>query len=245
MVAKRGIAMIELIFALVIIGIVLMSAPMLIQQSIKSSNVALQQEAISAAASQVSIVLSMNWDENNSNLPAGVSPILETNRSSFSFTTAPLGVTAPSGLVDVASRNSKDINTTLIPTPIANFGKNKDANETVYTDFDDVDDYHDTSFGLMVFNNEDVSADVGEYVDVDLNLSTKINYADDTVALQSNIQDNNITDINNISAGVVTNIKFIQLHLTSNNEAEELNKSIIMNAFSCNIGTYSIEGKSL
>jgi len=239
MVAKRGIAMIELIFALVIIGIVLMSAPMLIQQSIKSSNVALQQEAISAAASQVSIVLSMNWDENNSNLPAGVSPILETNRTSFAF------ATAPSGLIDVASRNSKDINTTLTPTPISSFGKNKDANETAYTDFDDVDDYHNTSFGLMVFNHENVSADVGEYVDVNLTMNTQINYADDNVTLQRELHDNDIADINNTSAGTVTNIKFIQLHLTSNNEAEELNKSIIMNAFSCNIGTYSIEGKTL
>jgi type II secretory pathway pseudopilin PulG len=239
MVAKKGIAMIELIFALVIIGIVLMSAPMLIQQSIKSSNVALQQEAISAAASQVSIILSMNWDENNSNLPAGVSPILETNRTSYSFVTAPLG------LIDVASRNSKDTNTTLIPTPIANFGSNKDKNETTYTDFDDVDDYHNSNFGLMVFNNEDVTADVGEYVDVNLTMNTQINYADDTVTLQKDIQDNDIADINNTSARTVTNIKFIQLHLTSNSGIDELNKSIIMNAFSCNIGTYSIEGKSL
>jgi len=34
---KSGIAMIELIFALVIMGIVLLPSPMLIQQSIKSS----------------------------------------------------------------------------------------------------------------------------------------------------------------------------------------------------------------
>ncbi len=61
--SKSGIAMVELIFALVIIGIVLLSAPMLIQQSIRSGNIALQQEAIAAAAAQTSIVLSMHWDE--------------------------------------------------------------------------------------------------------------------------------------------------------------------------------------
>jgi type II secretory pathway pseudopilin PulG len=230
MVAKRGIAMIELIFALVIIGIVLMSAPMLIQQSIKSSNIALQQEAISAAAAQVSIILSMNWDENNSNLPAGVSPILETNRTSYTFTTAPMG------LIGVTSRNSKeDINSTLVPTPIFNFGKNKDANETTYTNFDDVDDYDGTKFGLMVFNNENVSSDIGEYIDVNLSMNTQINYVDD----------NKTANINNINAGEITNIKFIQLHLTSDSGIDELNKSIIMKAFSCNIGTYSIVGRSL
>ena len=53
---KRGIAMIELIFALVIMGIVLLSAPILIQQSIKSGNVAIQQEAITAAATQTDVL---------------------------------------------------------------------------------------------------------------------------------------------------------------------------------------------
>ncbi len=38
---KSGIAMIELIFALVIMGIVLLPSPMLIQQSIKSTFVGL------------------------------------------------------------------------------------------------------------------------------------------------------------------------------------------------------------
>ena len=81
--SKRAIAMIELIFALVIMGIVLMSSPMLIQQSIRSGNVALQQEAISVAAAHTTVILSMGWDENNSNLEVGVSPILDTNRTSI------------------------------------------------------------------------------------------------------------------------------------------------------------------
>ncbi len=45
---RNGIAMIELIFALLIMGIVLLSSPMLIQQSIKSSFIGIQQESISA-----------------------------------------------------------------------------------------------------------------------------------------------------------------------------------------------------
>ncbi len=55
---KSGIAMIELIFALVIMGIVLLPSPMLIQQSIKSSFVALQQESISEVATHTAILLS-------------------------------------------------------------------------------------------------------------------------------------------------------------------------------------------
>ena len=57
--------MIELIIAIVVIGIVLMSAPMLLQQAAKSGYVAIQQEAINEAASQVNMVLGYHWDENS------------------------------------------------------------------------------------------------------------------------------------------------------------------------------------
>ena len=222
---KKGIAMIELIFALVIIGIVLMSAPMLIQQSIKSSNVALQQEAIATASSQTAIVLSMHWDENNTN--AGNSYILEVNRTSFNF--------PPAGLMDgisqLANVRSFELNNSNKPTINTNFGK--DVNETTYTDFDDVDDYDGSSFGLMLFNNESSSADVGEYVDTNVSLNTTVRYT----------KEDNVSE--NITTGSFSNIKAIQVNLTSNSGVAELEKNITFKAFSCNIGTYSISGKSL
>jgi Tfp pilus assembly protein PilE len=238
---KRGIAMVELIFALVIMGIVLMSAPMLIQQSIRSGSVALQQEAIAAAASQTAIVLSMHWDENNSNVPIGASPILDTNRVPFDFNLTSI----PLGLVGVSGRNMQDNNMTLSAVPFLNFGmdetNNTDTNESDYTDFDDVDDYHGSSFGLMVFNNEVTSADVGDYIDVNITMSTTINYAEDRVDTD-NIDLNGTTltlnnNINNTPLGAVSNIKFIRVNLTSDSGIAELDKNITLEAFSCNIGT--------
>ena len=223
---KNAIAMIELIFALVIMGIVLMSAPMLIQQSIKSSNVALQQEAIVAAASQVAIVLSMHWDEKNSNIAIGESPILDANRSSFPF--------PPVGLNGVYGRNTHDGSNILSPSALG-----KDINETVYTDFDDVDDYDGSSFGLMLFNNESTTADIGEYVDTTVNINTTVRYTK-----ESNVSEN-------ITTSPFSNIKAIKVHLTSNldktnaNYIAELEKDITFKAFSCNIGTYSINGREL
>lgn len=244
---KKGIAMIELIFALVIIGIVLMSAPMLIQQSIKSANVALQQEAIAAAASHISVILSMHWDENNNTNLAGVSPMLDTNRVPFDFNAS----TDPLGLTNVNGRNITDNNTTLTATTPATFGMdttdNNDTNESDFTDFDDVDDYDGSSFGLTVFNNEDTSADVGDYVDVDLNMTTQINYTEDRV----NTGNNNLltgttinltNKINSTSIGATSNIKFIRVNLTSDSGVDELNKSITFQAFSCNIGTSTPQG---
>jgi len=226
--SKKAIAMIELIFALVIIGIVLMSAPMLIQQSIKSSNVALQQEAIVATASQTAIVLSMHWDENNTQ--AGNSNILEVNRTTpYRF--------PPSGLIDnlgnpLANMRAFDLNNSQKPTISTNFGA--DVNETTYTDFDDVDDYDGSSFGLILFNHENSTADIGEYLDTDINISTTVDYTKET-AISTNT-----------TGGAVSNIKFITVNLTNNKkDIPELEKNITMKAFSCNIGTYNIYGKEL
>jgi type II secretory pathway pseudopilin PulG len=221
---KRAIAMIELIFALVIMGIVLMSAPMLIHQSIKSSNVALQQEAIAAASSQTAIILSMHWDEKNTQ--AGHSFILDANSTSFKFT--------PAGLMDgidpLENMRSFDINNSKHPTISTNFGT--DANETTYIDFDDVDDYHNSDFGLMLFNDESTTAKVGEYVDTNISIKTTVRYTQ-----ESNVSKNIIT-------GFFSNIKFIKVNLTSNQtDIPELEKDITFKAFSCNIGTYAIDGK--
>lgn len=245
--SKKAIAMIELIFSLVIIGIVLMSAPMLIQQSIQSANVALQQEAIVAAASHTSIILSMHWDENNNSNLAGVSPMLDTNRRPFDFD----ATNDPLGLSNINGRNLTDNNITLTATAPINFGMdttdNNDTNESDFTDFDDVDDYHNSSFGVSVFNGENTSADVGNYVDVDLNMTTQINYAED----RRNTGNNNLLNgttinlnnrINNIPIGAISNIKFIHVNLTSASGVRELDKNITFQAFSCNIGTSTPKG---
>ena len=244
--SKKAIAMIELIFALVVMGIVLLSAPMLIQQSVRSGNIALQQEAIAAAASQTAIVLSMHWDENNSNIPIGVSPILDSNRAPFDFNTS----TAPLGLINVASRNSADGNITLFPSTI--FGTDEtndtDTNESSYIDFDDVDDYDNQTFGISIFKNEKTSSDVGDYVDVNISMETMINYTEDRVTTGDTLALNG-TDIilnnkiNNTPLGAISNIKFVQVNLTSKSGIKELDKNITFRAFSCNIGTFLPEDK--
>lgn len=248
---KRGIAMIELIFALVIMGIVLMSAPMLIQQSIRSNNIALQQEAIAAAASQVAIVLSMHWDENNCSLTVGTSPMLDSNRSvtpnPFNFNSGnPDGLMGPTSGIRVSGRATRD--GTNILTPSTTFGM--DFNESNYTSFDDIDDFHGSDLGLTVFNNETTTSDIGDYVDTTLNMNTKINYAEDrpdgNLLDSSDISINisgGMSRINSTDIGTTSNIKFIHVNLTSTSGEETLDKNISLEAFSCNIGTYLPQGE--
>jgi len=49
--------------------------------------------------------------------------------------------------------------------------------------------------------------------------------------------------INSTDIGVITNIKFVKVNLTSESGVKELNKSITLEAFSCNIGTFLPEGE--
>jgi hypothetical protein len=248
--SKPAIAMIELIFALVIMGIVLLSAPMLIQQSIRSGNVALQQEAIAVAASHTGVILSMNWDEENANLSAGTSPILDTNRT-LPPAADPLAFNAGAlkGLNGVNGRVSL-VGGVQILTPSIVFGRDEtndtDTNESDFLDFDDIDDYDNSKLGITVYNNEDTTSDMGDYVDVNLSMKTDITYAEDrpssntlnstSVALGSQINKNALSSI--------SNIKFIHVHLTSESGIDELNKSIVLEAFSCNIGTYLPQGET-
>jgi len=236
---KKGIAMIELIFALVIMGIVLLSAPMLIQQSINSSNVALQQEAISALATHMEMILTMNWDENNSKYQIGVSPILEVNGTNLNFNNS--NIAGHKG--NINGRSTK-VGTNIIRVS-NHLGKdetnNSDTNESSFNDFDDIDDFNNGSFGLILFNNENTTADIGDYIDKEVNISTVIKYHDDNATLNSST-----LNINHSISTVVTNstnIKFITSTLTSNSGVEELEKNITLKAFSCNIGTFVPKGQ--
>jgi len=247
---RRGVAMIELIFALVIIAIVLLSSPMLINQSMSSSFVALQQEAIAAAASQVSILLSKQWDEANTNTVAPIISLNTPNPSPFNNSFNGLGT-------NVVARVATDGGGNRVScSRIGKDGNETEANASL--SYDDIDDYDGFNMSVSVFINnsgitESTSAATGDYVDVNLSISNSITFADDApnnniiwVVNSSGVIEagNTIFSNQNIRSGGGTTesqIKFIKVNLTSTNPSatsSELSKSITLNAFSCNLGTY-------
>jgi len=230
---KRGIAMIELIFAIVIMGIALLSAPMLIQQSIASSNVALQQESIAAIASHMGVVLSKHWDEGDTNLSSGVAPVITLINpvvgSPFNLAGIDMNTTNVSGRTSSVSGNAISASAIL--------GQDNG-------DFDDVDDYNGVPINIATFNAETSTVGgLGNYVDGNITINTRVSYADDrpTGALGAVVNaNNNIFSNNNIANE--SNIKYIEATLTSNSGVAELNKTITLRAFSCNLGTYTLKG---
>jgi len=239
---RVGIAMIELIFALVILGIVLMSAPRLISTATNSGYVALQQEAITIAAAEIGMVLTHHWDEGDTNT-TNTAPILvtlgdvELNEASL----AGMNTGKRAGTPTTSKRSFTDAVggtvRTIPATASANLGSDGG-------DKDDIDDYSSAT-PIHLTNYEATSATTGDTVDTNIELVTTVTYISDN----ANYNGGTTVTLNNpfgtASLNDTSNIKHINVRLTTTNTNAELNKTISLDAFTCNIGTYQLNEKRL
>ncbi|MBT8448052.1 MAG: type II secretion system protein, partial [Gammaproteobacteria bacterium] len=222
---RPAIAMIELIFALVIMGIVLLSAPQLISTATKSGYVAIQQEGINEAASQVNMAMGYHWDESTANesfldpivqVTVGDADLDESNTSGV-FTGHRLGTPQESYRSFIRSDGNR-VSASSIGT--------LDAGETGNHDEDDIDDFNGNTSLVEI---ED--AGLVDYVekDVTININTAVRYISDTAnyntATLAFSPDLN-TSSGTTTAASATNIKRITATLTSSGPVE-LEKTII------------------
>ncbi len=226
--------MIELIFTIVIMGIVMMSAPMLMSTASKSGYVAIQQEAINEAASQVNIIMGYHWDKSDTN-ESFLPPILrvasgDSNLDADANTGRRSGTPKESFRSFIRSDGQKDLNASALGST--------DVSDTVKDDIDDFDG--DTSL------KEIEDAGLVDYVEdtTTIRINTAVRYIADGTSTSNSITFN--PDF--ISAGTTTsasstNIKRITVTLTNTGAPEELDKTIVLHAFSCNIGGYQLEEK--
>ncbi|WP_373033149.1 type II secretion system protein [Sulfurovum sp.] len=226
---RPAIAMIELIFAIVVMGIVLMSAPMLISTATQSTFVALQQEGINEAASRVNMVMGYAWDEQNTQ-ENYLFPILHVTSGDSAFDES--GTTARRVGTPMASQR------TFILSDVENSDLN--ASTTLGSeggDLDDIDDFGGTSLA----NIEAATIDYAEKATV--NIATSIAYTGDGVA--GGYNQSTVTFVPFAApGGTTTNIKSITVNLTSTSGIGELQKDIMLRAFTCNIGGYKLEERS-
>ena len=232
----RGIAMIELIFAIVIMGIVMMSAPMLISTATKSGYATIQQESINEAASQINIILGYAWDESNT----------DESRPPVILQTA----------------GDSDLNETIATgrragTPIGSSRTFLDSNGLKWSastigadgDMDDMDDFDGSSYLREVDSaNTGVKATTADYVEknTSISINSSIDYIVDNASAGTYLDPGADKKIIfapdfNASATGTSNIKKISVTLTSNSGVDELEKEITLHAFSCNTGAYNLE----
>ena len=220
---RPAIAMIELIFSIVIMGIVLMSAPMLISTAASTTSVALQQEGINEASARVSMILTYNWDQNDNNVSC-IPPVLYVTNGDDE-----LNATVNQKRVGVPFyTNSRTFKCGSMEFNASTIGKED-------SELDDMDDFSNISLADL---NTSGSGGV-DYIEQDsVAIATLVTYISD------NANYNSLKVIyapGGAAVGGTSNIKNIQVTVTSTSSVSELNKNIILNAFSCNIGGYEPE----
>lgn len=236
---RRAVAMIELIFAIVVIGITMLSAPLLLSSSTQSTNVAFQQESISMIAAHANALMSYAWDEQNTD-----------SKNEFGILGTDSTTTAldREGNITVGMLRMQkfDVNGTLITinaSASVDFGNGKDSiigSPKLESLKDDIDDFHNTTTNLTIANSSPNITNQGDYIDKDINISTTVSYANDA---SSSADFSNCKNAGNgcaysnpvlITGATKTNVKFITTTLTSDNVAD---KNIVLKMFMCNIGT--------
>jgi hypothetical protein len=242
---RSAMAMIELIFAIVVMGIVMMSAPMLINTATQSGYVAIQQEAINEASSQMNIILGYPWDESNTDedYDATVLNVTLGDLQLDDKATQPkrrAGTPNTSKRIYINASGPDEFNASAIGL---------DTGETIAT-ADDMDDFNGTSTALIL---DGAATDVDYIEKNDINISRTVAYLSASSGfLSDGVYENPGIDLDisyspDFTAAAstgTTNIKRIQVTLFSTASAEvEFAKNITLHAFSCNIGSTNLERK--
>ncbi len=230
---RNGIAMIELIFAIVVMGIVMMSAPTLVSTATQSGLVAVQQEAIAASASELGMILTRDWDEAGTD-ETTESPILIVSNGDPELDM----VLAPDGN---SSGRRAGTPTTSSRKSFSSVSSVERSASSVFVDITDVndDDIDDFDGGIITLTG--LRYALGDLADNTITIGTTVTYISDTPSAGSYNSENltlNDPFDNNVTG--TSNIKSITAQTTSTN----LDTSIRLQAFSCNIGTYTLKTRS-
>ena len=235
---RPAIAMIELIFAIVVIGITLLSIPPLLSTATKSSIVSFQQESIAIAASHTNALMTYAWDEQNTadynpnailNVTNGDSELAQVDGTTRRGPT--LGLSFPANRLRAYSDNN--VTDALDATILLG----RDGNGTVTDLDDDIDDFVRNDLGLISDTTAN-AANQGEYMDKEITISTAVSYGDD---ISNYANPSGIFSFSQpfsraaVAANTSTNIKLISGTLTTT-EVSLNDKQITLRAFMCNIG---------
>ncbi len=223
---RSGFSLIELVLAIVIIGISVMTIPLMLSQSSNNNTFSIMQESILAARTKMGNVLSYEWDRNS-----------VAKNSSITYIRI-LDVDKGDNELD---RNMSTVDKNRRKGHIAQDFRRRfhEGNETNKT-FPSEDSF-DTNItainhfdGQVLGNAFDGTASEFDYVIQDFNMSTTISYISDiadytaqTIGFDFDISSRaDIDDVNNS-----TNIKMIEILVESPST-----KSFRFRAFSSNIG---------
>jgi len=214
--AKRpAIAMIELVFAIVIMGIAVMSAPSLISTATQSTKSVFAQESIDQGVTRIAMILTYPWDENDANESCQPSGVLRVTNGDHELDPLTSDPTRRKG-VPAASIDRKFLNGCNQELNASAIGL--DAGEGSGSE-DDIDDFTDTALNT-------VQNAGGDYVLSGVTIATSVSYASDG----ADYSGSTVTYVPS-TGSPTTNIKKIDVTVNSTHGVP-----ITLHAFSCNVG---------
>lgn len=216
---NRAFSLIELIFAIVIISIALLSVPTLFSMVTKGTQEAIKIEAIYQASRTMGTILTYAWDENTPSSNTGFSYILDVTNGDNECNRV------TSTRYRTANFNNK---ATRKFYPNATYASSTLGQEGSYTN--DIDDFHNKSETITKSSNDII---------LDMQLQTKIFYISDNANYTASTINFNIATS---PTSASTNIKMIEINLTNPNDNKEI---LVFRAFSCNIGEAKLSYKDL
>ena len=222
---KKGFTLLELVIAIVVISIALMSVPLLLSQASESDEFNINQEAILAGATEMGDILTYPWNESNASQILQVFDVtdgdIELNRSH--------------------ADNNRRIGHFKEKYRRKFYDDTTESNSTLGHDkgdeFNDIDDFNGEITSVS-------SGGTGDYLK-DLNLSIGISYISDDANYSHttlNLGELNISSVQTYSdPNATTNIKMIEINVSDNNH----NPITTLRAFSTNIGSYELLYRTL
>lgn len=223
---RKAIAMIELIFALVVMGIAMLAIPIITSQSTKGSESAMMQESISQVAANMNVVLAKYWDDANTN-SNNERVILKTDSNNFD---------TRAGLISANKRINYNL-ASIVPVDASNVVTNSALQDPEGSD--DMSDFNGKKITLSVYDEAQKNKSYeGDYIDKDISLTTTVTFAPDDVTVTGDTLIYNFdpkVSPTTIPAGS-SNIKRVNVLLETTNANLKDIKKIQLNGFSCNIG---------
>lgn len=218
---RGGFTFIELVVAIIVMSIAIMSVPLLLSQTSKSDEFSISQEAILAGATKIGNILTYPWDDKLVG-SLSVKHILDVTNGDSELDRYPdTNSTTRIGNFKTSFRRKYDANQTFASLTLGRAG---DTNTTVYNDLDDFNGTVQTI----------TSGGVGDYIK-DFNLTTTIKYISDSA--NYSLTTLNFGELNSSSSTPSTNLKMIEVKVTDPNSNEEITT---LRAFSANIGSYEL-----
>lgn len=227
---RHAFTMIELIFALVIMGIVFVSLPLILLRNADALEENLIQESIFLASAKMNHITSFQWDNNSSE--SGV------------------GTLATSDAIDVSAMGASALDRNISDFRIGHFRENKHRRmspsgnprsatpisgigreDLLYDDIDDFDDFNNTA---LIVSSGTVTSATGYKKAYRIDVSVSYVDDDNSGAFFNGTASQNFTFGTNPATGT-TNLKMIEVSIDQN-DSTGWQQTLLLRSYAANIG---------